>query len=80
MRRVSLAHILAAGLGLAALLGSGCTTSAVRVHPWERGALADETMNPNRDALGTAMSEHVYFSRAAASGGQGVGGSGCGCN
>jgi hypothetical protein len=80
VKRVPLKLILAAGIGLAALLGSGCTTSAVRVRPWERGALADEAMNPNRDALGTAMAEHVYFSRAAASGGQGVGGSGCGCN
>jgi hypothetical protein len=26
------------------------------------------------------MIEHVYFSREAASGGKGVGGSGCGCN
>jgi hypothetical protein len=59
----------------------GCTApSAVRVRPWERGNLADETMNPNRDPLGAAMTEHVYFSREAASGGQGVGGSGCGCN
>jgi len=72
---------LLAALGCAALLGGGCsTTSAVRVRPWERAALADDTMNPDRDALGAAMSEHVYFSREAASGGRGVGGSGCGCN
>ena len=38
------------------------------------------TMNPDRDPEGTAMTEHVYFSREAASGGRGVGGSGCGCN
>ena len=64
----------------AALLG-GCTTPlAVRVRPWERAALADDTMNPDRDAMGTAMTEHVYFAREAASGGRGVGGSGCGCN
>jgi hypothetical protein len=50
------------------------------VHPWERGALADPTMQPDRDPLGSAMSEHVFFSREAASGGRGVGGSGCGCN
>jgi hypothetical protein len=68
---------------LAAAAGSLCgcsTTSAVRVRPWERAALADDTMNPDRDPLGAAMSEHVYFSREAASGGRGVGGSGCGCN
>jgi hypothetical protein len=51
-----------------------------RVRPWERGALADDIMNPDIDPLGTAAAEHVYFSREAASGGRGVGGSGCGCN
>jgi hypothetical protein len=72
---------LAVALGALSLLGSGCsTTAATRVRPWERAALADDAMNPDRDPLGTAMSEHVYFSREAASGGRGVGGSGCGCN
>jgi hypothetical protein len=37
-------------------------------------------MNPDRDPLGGSLTEHVYFSREAASGGRGVGGSGCGCN
>jgi hypothetical protein len=60
---------------------SGCsTTQAVRVKPWQRQYLADSIMDPNRDPLGTAMMEHVYFSREAASGGRGVGGAGCGCN
>jgi len=70
-------------LAVAAFAGalSGCTTAqAVRVRPWERGALADPSMDPNRDPLATAMSEHVFFSREAASGGRGVGGAGCGCN
>jgi len=69
-------------LALAALgTLSGCAThSAVRVKPWERQYLADSIMDPNRDPLATAMIEHVYFSREAASGGQGVGGAGCGCN
>jgi len=72
---------LFAALGAAAALLCGCsTTSAVRVRPWERAALADETMNPDRDPLSSTMTEHVYFSREAASGGRGVGGSGCGCN
>ena len=58
------------------LLGSGCTT----VKPWERSPLADYTMRGDRDPLGVAMDEHIYFSREAASGGRGVGGGGCGCN
>jgi hypothetical protein len=80
MNERSLRILLLAALGAASLLGGGCATTAARVRPWERAALADETMNPDRDPLGTAMSDHVYFSREAASGGRGVGGSGCGCN
>jgi hypothetical protein len=73
--------VVALAIAAAALLTGGCsTTSAVRVKPWERATLADATMNPDRDPLGSALNEHVYFSREAASGGRGVGGSGCGCN
>jgi len=50
------------------------------VQPWERGTLADYTMNPDRDPLGSQLAEHTYFSREAATGGAGVGGAGCGCN
>jgi hypothetical protein len=77
-----LASLLVAGLlAAASLLSSGCQSpSAVRVRPWERAQLADENMDPDRDPLGATMIEHVYFSREAASGGRGVGGSGCGCN
>ncbi len=52
----------------------------MRVKPWQREYLADSTMDPNRDPLGSAMMDHVYFSREAAQGGRGVGGAGCGCN
>jgi hypothetical protein len=37
-------------------------------------------MRTDRDPIGTAMDQHVFFSREAASGGSGVGGGGCGCN
>jgi hypothetical protein len=67
--------LIIAGLALGS---GGCAT--VRVQPWQRATLADYTMNPDRDPLATAMTEHVLFSREAASGGRGVGGSGCGCN
>lgn len=62
-----------------ALLGlalGGCAN----VQPWERGELSTYPMRPDRDPLATALSEHVYFTREAASGGRGVGGGGCGCN
>lgn len=80
--RTERAHLaLLALLGLAAVLSGGCSTgSAVRVRPWERAALADPAMDPDRDPLAGAMDDHVNFSREAANGGKGVGGSGCGCN
>lgn len=65
-------------LGGLAFLCTGCVTA--KVQPWERAALADYTMRPDRDPLHNTMSEHIYFSREASSGGRGVGGSGCGCN
>jgi hypothetical protein len=58
-------------------LGAG---ACARVKPWERGQLARPVMDPSRDTLGLAMARHMYFSREAASGGEGVGGGGCGCN
>jgi hypothetical protein len=69
-------------LGAMAVIGLGGCTSAnlVRVQPWERATLADYLMRPDRDPLATAMAEHIYFSRESATGGRGVGGSGCGCN
>jgi hypothetical protein len=71
--------------GLFVVLGvgvfSGCTsTNLVRVQPWARATLADYTMRPDRDPLATAMADHIYTSRETATGGRGVGGSGCGCN
>ena len=72
MKKKLLLILLAAlGAGL-----TGCTT----VQPWERAALADYKMRPDRDPLTVVMSEHIFFSREAATGGRGVGGSGCGCN
>ncbi len=62
------------------LLLAGVGTGCVRVKPWQRGALADYIMRGDRDPLGLAQEEHVFFSREAASGGRGVGGGGCGCN
>ena len=71
--------LLALGLAASAFL-TGCATTTARVQPWERATLADYTMRPDRDPLALALTEHVYFSRESATGGRGVGGSGCGCN
>ncbi|WP_345785720.1 DUF4266 domain-containing protein [Pelagicoccus sp. SDUM812002] len=58
------------------LLFGGCQT----VEPWQKGNLADYSMKSDRDALENVMSAHVTFSREASTGGDGVGGDGCGCN
>lgn len=66
-------------LSLALAVASGVLTGCANVQPWERGNLADPTMT-EQNPLGNMMAEHMWFSREAASGGQGVGGGGCGCN
>ena len=57
-----------------------CSPALVRVQPYERGTLAKPVMAESLDPLETAMTDHAYFSREASSGGNGVGGGGCGCN
>ena len=66
---------VAMALSFFAFVG-GCAT----VKPWQREALADPIMQPDRNPMQTALLDHVYFSREAASGGRSVGGGGCGCN
>ncbi|HTI98167.1 MAG TPA: DUF4266 domain-containing protein [Dongiaceae bacterium] len=61
-------------------LGSGLLTGCQTVQPWERGTMADYTMRGDRDPIGEAQADHIFFSREMASGGKGVGGGGCGCN
>ena len=65
---------------LLAVITLAVTSGCVNVKPWQREHLADYTMQPDRDPLGTAQAEHIWFSREEASGGSGVGGGGCGCN
>jgi len=63
-----------------------CTTlvlsacSSWGVQPWERDLLAKDSMQLVPDYLDNFYDEHIYFSKEASSGGQGVGGGGCGCN
>ena len=67
-----------AGTTLVALmaLGVGCAT----VEPYQKGNLSDYTMRSDRDELASVMNSHIQFSREASTGGEGVGGGGCGCN
>ncbi|HSW07948.1 DUF4266 domain-containing protein [Aquabacterium sp.] len=69
-------------LGLAAAMlacGSGCALLQP-VAPWQKGVLARPEMSFEADRLEAAVNNHVYSSKEAASGGNGVGGGGCGCN
>jgi hypothetical protein len=50
------------------------------VQPWDRDLLAQKKMQLVADPLEIYLDEHTYFSKEASSGGQGVGGGGCGCN
>jgi hypothetical protein len=68
--------LLLSALAISLLATTGCQ----KVKPWQRGTLAEHIMRADRDPLGVAQDEHIYFSRQAASGGRGVGGGGCGCN
>jgi hypothetical protein len=60
------------------VLLTGCALSPPA--PWEKGNLAKSSMQFDVDRLETRSKQHVYFSKEAASGGNGVGGGGCGCN
>ena len=55
---------------------SACAT----VQPWEKDLLAKPSMALVADENEIFLDEHIYFSKEASTGGQGVGGGGCGCN
>lgn len=50
------------------------------VKAWEKDILAHEGMQIPADPMHAFTDEHIYFSKEASSGGNGVGGGGCGCN
>ena len=54
--------------------------ASMGVEPWERNLLAKDSMQLVPNFLDNFYDEHIYFSKEASSGGQGVGGGGCGCN
>jgi len=71
------AALLSSLLGLLVLV-SGCAFEPVQ--PWDRDLLAQKKMQLDPYPLDTYLDEHIYYSKEASSGGQGVGGGGCGCN
>lgn len=65
-------------VALIALAATGCAMQPPQ--PWEKGALARPEMTMGGDVLGDRFAQHIYTSKENASGGNGVGGGGCGCN
>lgn len=64
---------------------SACSTvqnisTSETVKPWEKDALALKSMQIPNDDMFSYSSDHIYFSKEASAGGNGVGGGGCGCN
>jgi len=70
--------IILGSLALCASL-AGCA-GLDPVQPWEKGNLAKPIMLLGSDPLDERFTQHIYASKESASGGQGVGGGGCGCN
>ena len=70
---------LAAALTLLLQL-SACSSIQPWVKPYERERLADPIMSFDPDPVASAYMEHVFEVRAAARGGNGAAGGGCGCN
>lgn len=70
-------RVMVAALALALMsVLSGC----VIVKPWQRAVLTKSEMKYAPDALDGVLMNHIYFAKEAATGGDGAGGGGCGCN
>jgi hypothetical protein len=65
---------------LLALLATTGGCAAMSVRPWDRDLLAEKKMRYPPSKLENAADEHIYFSKEGSTGGQTVGGGGCGCN
>lgn len=50
------------------------------VKPWEKDVLAQQAMQFPQDKMFSFSDNHIFFSKEASTGGDGVGGGGCGCN
>lgn len=77
MRKIAL--LLTVSLCSGCSLWQGVTTRE-EVKPWERDILAHDSMQFPPDKMYTYTDDHIYFSKEASTGGNAVGGGGCGCN
>lgn len=67
-----------AWLAALAALAGGCAATSVK--PWDRDLLAQKKMQLVTHPMVNSIDEHIYFSKEGSTGGQEVGGGGCGCN
>lgn len=70
---------------IACLSISACSTvqnisTSENVKPWEKDVLAQKSMQIPHDDMFSYSDDHIFFSKEASTGGNGVGGGGCGCN
>ncbi len=70
---------------LACTLTTACSTlqnmsTREEVKPWEKDILAQPSMQIPADKMYSFSDDHIFFSKEASTGGNGVGGGGCGCN
>lgn len=73
MKIITLIFLCSIGIVL-----SSCSSTAVK--PWEKDLLAQKKMQLVTHPLDSYLDDHIYYSKENSSGGQGVGGGGCGCN
>ena len=63
------------------LLLFSLTACTSKVKPWEKGILAEKTMQlGGGDPSTKKITEHIFTSKEGSFGGGGIGGGGCGCN
>ena len=63
---------------IGAIFFSGCIKD---VQAWEKETLAKQTMKESGiNPIAKQFEEHIYFSKEASKGGNGISGGGCGCN
>ncbi len=56
------------------------TGACAMVRPWERDLLSEKKMSLNPQPMVHSIDEHIYFSKEGSTGGDDMGGGGCGCN
>lgn len=78
--RLLLLMLLVSLSGCSTLSGEGGVFAYEETKPWHKALLAEERMQLEPYPMENSADQKIYFSRESASGGQGVGGGGCGCN